>query len=495
MEPEIFKSEQKIVLIFLFLILVFSGKAQTNLSFYPLNDQFNSSSFNPAFLNSPQKFTFSMFPLGGTSIGYDNQEVIKGLVKEYLLGITTDDDYKKVLKSITDRSSFIQNIETTLLTFTFRSRIGFFNFRIKENQNFSASLKGELTSFIFNTDIQSATINQIQNMPSQAMHYREYSIGYSLPVGEHKFTAGIRAKVYFGKGAFDSGLSGSIQNNSPNYILRAVGKVNISIPEFQKNKSGEGNNMASTSGSNAMSYLMNSGNTGLGLDLGIKYQITPELNLSMSAIDLGKINWKTNLNSKNFDGSYQISSTDVTKKVAGETEIITKNFDHASFADTISNKFDLTYDRTAFSTQVPVNVYTSLQYHLNSKVKISIVDRYVLIKNMNYNSLAFLTGIDLNKELSVSTGYSIIGNSYTNLPLSLLYKKDFGQIYLGTDNLLSFIIPSISDFAGLTFGTCFYLFRNKGQLNTTSDDYPFYKPRKIRKNQKTGLLIKEYSVY
>jgi hypothetical protein len=141
---------------------------------------------------------------------------------------------------------------------------------------------------------------------------------------------------------------------------------------------------------------------------------------------------------------------------------------------------------------MPVSIYAGIKHQLNPRLNISLIDRYVYLKNMNHNSLSFLVGFDINKKLSVSTGYCTISNSYANLPLAFLYKMGIGQMYIGTDNLLSFIIPSISDFAGISFGTCFYLFKNSGSSNSISDDYPFYKPKKQRRNPKTGLIWKEF---
>ena len=489
-------SRNKQLLIFgvCMVLTVLAGNAQPNLSFYPLDEQFNSSGFNPAFLSSKEKFTFSIFPLGGSSIGFDNQQIIKSLVLGSRSGISTDDDYKNIIERITDRPSFNQNLESTLFTFIFRSKAGYFNFRVKESENFSAAVKGELTNFIFSKDIQSAVIGRVQNLPSQFMHYREYSLGYSSPCRNHKFTAGVRAKVYFGKSAFYSRLSGSVQTNYPDYVINGGGKVNLSIPLTETNVDGKTGSSLALTGSNAISYLMNSGNPGFGLDLGIKYNITPDLMFSFSVIDLGRIDWKTNLNSKVFDGEYLIHSKDVASGlVVNGNEIITKNFDNLSFADTISNRLNQSYERNGFSTQMPVNIYAGFKYQLNSKLKMSMVDRYVYLKNMNYNSLAILASLDVSKEIAVNTGYTAVSNSFYNIPLAVLFKKEWGQIYFGTENMLFFIVPSFSDFAGFTFGTCFYLFKNKGHSNSTSEDYPFYRPRKAKRNQKTGLITKEVS--
>lgn len=490
-----FQRNKRIYIFLVWLVLaVLGSKAQPNLAFYPLEEQFNASSYNPAFLYPKEKFTFSVFPFGGTSIGYNNQQIIKSLVKQTLSGISSDDDYKKVLQSLTDRSAFTQDLESTLLTFTARLKPGNFNFRIKEIQNFSTSLKGQITRFIFNNDIQSAVVGQIQNLPAQAMHYREYSLGYSLPFRNHKFSAGIRAKIYFGKAAIVSGLSGSIHNISNDYILQAGGKINLSIPLVQTPQNGESSTTLSLSGSNAMEYLMNSGNKGFGADLGIKYNITPKLGFSLSVIDLGRIDWKKNLNSKVFDGEYPIFIGNISSDIsANGTEILTKNFRNSSFADSIPNIFNQTYDTTTFTTSLPVNIYAGIKYRINPKITISLVDRYMLLKNLNYNSFAMMASFELNKQLSVSTGYTTISNSYTNVSLALLFQGDWGQMFLGTENLLAFIIPSHSDFAGVSFGTCFYLFKNKNLSKSLSDDYPFFRQKSTRRNQHSGLIVKEYS--
>jgi hypothetical protein len=456
------------------------SKAQSNLSFYPLEDQFNSYNFNPAFLSSQKKSNFSVFPIGGTSIGYNNQNVINDLVSRTISGIAEDQDYINILKSMADHSLINQKIESTLLTYTLLSKVGFFNFQIREIELFSTAVKGDLSEFLFKTGIQSAIINQAQNLPAQAMHYREYSLGYSFAAKSNKFAAGIRAKIYFGKSAFFSGISGQIIPDAlGGYTLVTGGKVNLSFP-------GE-NGAIKTASGKTLSYLMNSGNPGMGIDLGLNYRIMPELTLSMSVIDLGEIYWKKNLNSRNFNGFSPLPAGSVYPEAG--SGIITKSWT-SSLIDTISTKLEFTGDSSKFSRPMPATIYAGFKYQLNPSLKISLVDKYVILKNLSYNSFSLLASFDMNENLSVSTGYSIIGNSAKNIPLAFLIKKDFGQIYIGTDNLLAFIAPSFSDFAGFTFGTCFYLFRNKNNTKDPSDYFPSFKPRKTKKNARTGVIRK-----
>jgi hypothetical protein len=110
---------------------------------------------------------------------------------------------------------------------------------------------------------------------------------------------------------------------------------------------------------------------------------------------------------------------------------------------------------------------------------------------MNYNSLMVSASFSLSKKFTVNTGYSIIGNDYNNLPIALLFNRDFGQIYVGTDNLLAFVVPSVSEFSGLTFGTCFYLFRKRKLYYEPQKPFPYFRPKKVKRVPLNGRILKE----
>ncbi|HEY3372658.1 MAG TPA: DUF5723 family protein [Prolixibacteraceae bacterium] len=486
--------KRKLLFLIFWLFLLIGAKAQPNLAFYSLDHQFNSGDYNPAFLTSRHKFTFSMFPLAGTSVGYNNQEVIKNLTSRFLSGTITNEEFKKVFERMATQSFFHQNLESSLLSFTYHSNIGFFNFKVKDSEYFLAAVKGDITKFIFKSDQQTAIINQIQYLPAQSSHYREYSLGYSYKAPSNRFSAGIRAKLYFGKYAFFSTLSGAIQKdpNTPNdYILKTSGMIHISFPQ-QTILAPHDSVHIQFKNSTIFNYLFNSGNPGAGIDLGFNYRIMPELSFSMSVIDLGKINWKTNRSSRNADKAYPLAQNYVLGP-PGDHQTITKENNY-NFSDLIDfSKLDR--DSSAFSRPLPTTLYTGLKYQLNPSIALGITDRFVIVKDLNYNSLTFTSNFTINKNLSISTGYSILADSYFNIPLAFLFQGDVCQFFLGTDNLTAILIPSAAEFAGLSFGACFYLFGKRDQHRKPSDYTPFYKPRKILKNKKTGLLINPQPEY
>jgi len=484
----------KLLFLMLWTFMFTLTKAQSSLAFYPLTHQFNSFDYNPAFLTSHEKFTFSIFPLGGTSLGFNNQEVIRSMATKFFQGALSNQDYKDASNNMMSKSSFRQNLESTLLSFTYRSDIGFFNFRIKDSEYFLASLKGDIIKFIFKSGIQSAVVDQIQSLPAQSAHYREYSLGYTYKSKYERFTAGIRAKLYFGKYALFSNISGSIQNKSTGYVLKTSGLLNISFPSNTIYSPNDSTNAIYFKSSKISEYLSNSSNLGMGVDLGINYHVTSVLTFSMSMIDLGKINWKSNVYSRSLVSKNDQSLSPYQTKTQGGVQTITKTGNDPYSDKFVSSDFG-DENNTTFSKPLPTSLYAGIKYQLNPGLSIDITDKFVAAKNLSYNSLATTATFDINKKLSICTGYLMIADALFNIPFALLYQGNFGQVFLGTDNLTSIVFPSSADYFGISFGACFYLFKNRNQSRKVSDDNPFYSPRKNTKSWKTGLIMNEDSNY
>ena len=460
-------------------VMILSASAQSNLVFYHNHDQFNSSDFNPAFLTSQQKFTFSILPLAGMSVGYNNQKAINEMLTKVLLGDTIKNALKDVFNSLVKRDLFHQRFESSLLTLGYHSTIGSFNFRIKEVEQLMSNFKGDFSEFITNPTFQTLAINQPQTFPANALYYREYSLGYAKEVIKNKLSVGIRAKLYFGKFSALSEVQGElVKDDNDAFYMQTKGTVKLSIPlNIEQNTDSIPIGGTLADDFTPVNFLMNSKNIGTGIDLGIKYKINPLMSISVSVVDLGKINWKNNLNTLYYKGKYEFPF-DYTE--AAGADFLTKNPNFS--ADTTIHVFDLfkaDLAEAAFSTPLPTTLYAGLQYQISPKLNLGLVDRYTRVKNLSHNSFSLTANYDVNKKLSLISGYSIHGNSYINLPFAILYKWNSGQTYIGTDNLMSFLVSSLSEFSGISFGTCFYLFRKNVKYKEPLEYLPFYK-RKVK---------------
>jgi len=464
------------------LAFAFQGGTQTNMVFYPFENQINSSNLNPAYITSQKQFSFSIFPLSGINLGYNNQKPIKDMITKILQGDQTNDDFRDVFNGMIKLNLFYQKLETPLLSLGYNSDFGSFNFRIQENIQFMTVLNGGFTEFLTNSSSQSIPVNKPQLFPAQALHYREYSLGYAREVIKNRLSVGLRAKLYFGKLSMSSNVQGEVVKKNNDFYLQIRNQVKISFPMNIKLDPDSLLSLVELPNDFSVgNYLMNSKNIGVGFDLGMTYKITPDLVLSASMTDLGKINWKSNLNQITFNGNYKFPQEFIA---SGDNSSLTKVNGFSNETTDFTQLYKIKVDESPYSTNLPVTFYAGLKYRLYPKFNVTAVDRFISSQSMSFNSLS-MTGIyDIRKNLSISSGYAILGKSYTNIPFSILYTGEVCQYYLGTDNLLSLIAPSTAEFSGITFGMCFFLFRNKDEYKESQEYLPFYREKKRNRTSK-----------
>lgn len=475
------------------IMMVSLVKAQSNLVFYHTKNQIQSSYLNPANLSFQEKFTFSIFPIAGTSIGINNADIIQEVYHSLKEGTDPDEDLKNAFNSIIQGDLFYERIENILLNFGYNSDIGSFSFHIKENAQLLSNFKGEFSEFLMSPTLQSVVINEPQSFPVEALHYREYSLGYAKEIIRNKLSVGLRAKLYYGKSSLFSEVEGKVIRENTNYYLQTSGAMRLSAPVDDVLKDGLLLKLNLSKDFTVGNYLMNSKNPGIGFDLGFNYKITPDLVFSASVIDLGKIKWKNSQNTMLFDSKYQFSKRSVTESINEDgLPILMKNYEDISLSDSISKLFEIKIDNSIYSKAMPATFYAGLNYRIMPKLTIGVVDRYIKSTRLNHNSFSITANYDVSKKLSVSTGYSIIGNLYNNIPLAFLYTWNSGQSYIGTDNFVSILYPSGSEFAGITFGTCFFLFRNTKKYKKQNEYLPYFKEKRAKSRTSKGLIFNNY---
>lgn len=121
----------------------------------------------------------------------------------------------------------------------------------------------------------------------------------------------------------------------------------------------------------------------------------------------------------------------------------------------------------------------------------NFVDRYISLRNLNHNSMMLSTALYLNRKFAMNLGFEAVDQDKLNVPLAFLFKQNFGQAYIGTDNLIAFLSPYSARYSGITFGVCFYVFRKRDLYRDPDEPYPFFRPKKVRKVINNGRIQKE----
>ncbi len=466
--------------------------AQSGLAFYHTDEMLFRSNFNPAFFTSNEKFTFSALPVAGGTMSLNDKDALTN-VTDLLFHDDVNDTMKDIFKRMVNKKIYYQHGEMSLLNFGYHSKYGSFNFVIKDQVRLMLDFQGELSRFLMNKENLRVIFNQSQTFPTEAIHFREYSIGYSKEIIRKRLSVGLRAKLLFGKSFLSSNASATTNGSINDYFVISSGSINVSLPaERIENPLGGFQKLDPLANGTILDYMINTGNPGFAFDLGLKYAVTPDIEISASIVDFGKINWKTDLHSLELNTRYDLDPGDALTNTINGIEFLTKTRNDISFEDDISKIFDIsTANDASFDGALPLTLYLGLHYKINDQVNVGLVDRYVKFGDLTYNSLAANVNYKLSDRFTAVSGLGIYGDSYLNIPFGFLYKWHSGQAYLTIENTASIVLSSISDFQGFSAGAVFYLFRPKMKYERF-DNLPFYKHKTKKRKDDNGLMFKGY---
>lgn len=464
------------IFVLLFLQIVwFAGWAQSNLVFYGGSDQLYAPYLNPAFIDGEEKLTLSFFPVGGLSVGYNNQKVNNDMIVDILQGRQTNDSFKGVFRSLLGKALFHQRMEVPLLNLQYRSPVGSFNFRIQDNMRLMTALKGPVSDFLSGPSTFGIILNQEQNFPVHAMYYREYSLGYAVEAIKKKLVIGLRAKLYFGKFSLISDVQGvAVRPAGSEYVFQTRNQLKLSFPaQINQDQNGYLISVNSASNFSVGSFLFNSGNTGMGVDFGLNYNFSPDFSGSLSVTDIGRINWKKDLNSMDYAGEYPFPPEYINVEESDDNRLV-RNDGYPASTITIPELFKVELNPSSFSTVMPLTFFAGFSYRARTDLQFCFVDRYVSAGQIGFNSLALTGKYAISRKLVFMTGYAIVGNSFFNIPVAFVRTWSAGQYFIGTDNILSPLSANISDFSGITFGASLFLQNHKNVRKKSVDYLPFF---------------------
>lgn len=459
--------------------------AQTNLLFYQADDFYNAPDFNPAFLTRQKNFTFNIFPLAGTAVHYNNREAVEK-IRKILFTDKVDDGTKETFRSLVKKDLSYNQVESNLLRVGINTARGAFDFQIREKAYVLMRFGGDFSRFVMDTlGTQTLSLKKLQQFPTEAVHFREYSVGYATELVRNQLTFGIRGKLYYGKAFTSSNVSGYITEASGQFYAQSRGDLYFSIPATDNEANGEVSRVFVMNGKSIADYVFNTGNSGFGLDVGLVWRVNPTLTISGSVLDLGSIKWSKYLYRLNFDkGNYRIDDiyldpTDNTLK---------KQTDEIDLVDNISALYDIEKADKAFVTRMPTSYIIAARYTPSAALSIGVVNRYIQEKNMGHNALQATVAYNHTRNLTLVSGLGVYHTSFKNIPLGVIYRWNYAQFWAGTDNFLSFVVPKFSDYTSLTIGVDFNLFGPKVRYRSIKY-LPFFKLKKTRHKKSDGLIF------
>jgi len=323
------------------------------------------------------------------------------------------------------------------LSIGYKRRSYYFNFNIAEKAHFYQTVPRDLAEIaLYGNGPFAGETARFNALRPAGHYYREYSMGVSKVLNQ-SWTAGIRAKLLFGKANMHTGqshLSFSIEENSFNLLMEADYTLSSSLP-VTIIEDADGNLPDITRNEiNVVQMLLNRGNPGFSIDLGVIYRLDERTTLSASLLDLGFVRWRTDINNVNGSGSFTFDGVDPG------TDVI--SFDYLSeLADSVINSMDISVLQEPYSSYIPTQLFVGGTYQLKDNIKVGVVNRNVIFRSKVHSSFTLLAQTDLADRFLATLSWSYLNNSIKNIGAGIAYHGKGFQFHLVSDNLLGFFNP------------------------------------------------------
>ncbi len=285
------------------------------------------------------------------------------------------------------------------------------------------------------------TVN-IGDFGLKASWYREYALHGTKQFG--RFTVGASPKLLFGKTNINTKSSNlSIHTAEDYYAITATTDLDVQTSGFSDSADKA---QGTPSGSE---YVFNTKNAGLGLDLGVSYQVNEKITVSGGINNLGYINWKSNIhNYKASSNSFTFDGFDLSNFIQGDSSA----FSTDQYLDSVKNLVDFDKSTEAYKTSLPVEFFAMGNYKFNNKHALG-----AQLSAQGYNkkfifSTTFCYQLTLGKHFTGALSYTMKTNSAFNIGGALIARFAGMQWYLSTDNWWASVAPLKSKNMNLNMG-------------------------------------------
>jgi outer membrane protein OmpA-like peptidoglycan-associated protein len=288
----------------------------------------------------------------------------------------------------------------------------------------------------------------LSNFKMDFMLYHEFGLGVAYT--KNKWSYGVRYKYLIGVANFNTAKSDlSIYTNPNDYSITAKSTLEFNTTGLPSlNSLADKNTISNYSNTDNLTRILKStGNTGHAVDLGITYKYSEKFTFSASAINIGAINWKTDV------GNYK--NNNVTATIKGEdVKKLADSLNPSAIVDTLKSKFKLQETHDKYTTWLSPTVYLSGQYNLNKNNKIGLLytaEYYMKVRS----AYTFAYTKTFGRWWDLGFSYSIYDNSYNNFGVASGLRIGPFQTFIVTDNLVGALDPKSTKHVNVRLGLNF----------------------------------------
>jgi hypothetical protein len=186
-------------------------------------------------------------------------------------------------------------------------------------------------------------------------------------------------------------------------------------------------------------YMLNRGNPGFALDLGLIYHYDEQITLSASVLDLGFLRWRTDLYNIHATGDYALESIELDEEAFSPDILI-------DVLNDMLDSLDYSISQDPWTLMLPTQIFLAASYQYNDQLSFGLVNRNVIYRSKLHSSFTLSAQADLAERFMATLSWSYLNNSLKNVGAGVAYVGKGFQFHLVTDNLLGFFAPVYTDF-------------------------------------------------
>lgn len=413
------------------ILLVFLGftklNAQSDLMLYGYRDIPQTVYTNPAFIPDAKIFVAIPVLSSISNSTYSSSFSIDDLLKSR----SGSDSLYLNPSSIINKNypvNFIsENLETDILGLGIKLNSGdYLSFGIRNRLYTRLFYSNDLINLLWNGNAPYLGQNlDLSNTIASSEHYLNWYAGFGFKIGEN-VSIGLRVNYLQGLSSIQTEKSNlSLTTNADSENVYSI-KANTA---FLVNTSGFSGD--SINGFTASDYILNFNNSGFSFDFGADFKVSENVNLSFSVLDIGKINWKSNLksyestaDSVDFSGIYaDFNNPDGVFNV---------------YADSLAELIDVNEFKQNFSSSLPTRFYLGLEIYSNQrKNRFSFVFNGTMLKKKFSPAVSLAYDMKVSKHFTFKLAYSWLQYSPINFGTAFTFKFKPFQFYFLSDNIFS----------------------------------------------------------
>ncbi len=443
----------------LFVMILFNGhlNAQNDRSLYFMNEIPQSRYMNPAIFPD-HNFYVSIPVLSTVKFGFENTMHYDDLFQQKGDSIYLDRDY--LLNNLKDKNSINFDATVELFSLGVKAKNNYFSFRIADAGSFNTTITKETVQFLLYGNGSEEFLGKTIDLSGNGInfsYYREYALGYTRSIDE-KINVGINFKLLNGIADITTkDLSLTIYTDPSDFTITSTSNIDIStsLPEDIEGS--------------LVDIKPDGSNPGFAFDFGGQYQINDQWSVSAGVLNIGFINWKSNL--KNY------TSTNSGNEFVFEGYNLNDFFEDKEFnkdllnklLDSIADEIGVTETALEYRSNLPAWLNLNANYNLTPSDQFGVLFRNRFLKNQSWTTFTLAYTHSFNEKAKILVSNTFTKGNYFSPGLGVSANLGPVQLFLISENVTAPIFVNTTKLYSFHFGINL-VFKSKVIRPESSDD-------------------------